>query len=419
VGRTASRPLTAQSMKSKSEPGLYCDAACSGLYLQISTFDTKSWLFRYMLAGRARKMGLGPASTKEGDGRITLKEARDLAAGARKLLTQGIDPIAERDARKAALAVETARATTFKECADDYIEAHRHEWKSAKHGGQWSATLETYAYPVVGSLPVGAIDTGLVVKILAPIWKTKAETARRVRSRIEKVLDRGAALKLRSGDNPARMTGQLKELLGGQVKVVKHHAALPYRNVPDFMTKLRQREGISARALEWTVLTAARTGDTIGAKWSEIDLAERTWTIPAARLKGQLGKRKTDHTVPLSDRALAILADLPRTGDFLFPGGKVGGLSNMAMAEVLKEMELAVTVHGFRSSFRDWGAEQTAYPNELLEMALAHVVGNKVEAAYRRGDMREKRGRLMADWAVFCDGKTVGGDNIVTIGGRK
>jgi integrase len=208
-------------------------------------------------------------------------------------------------------------------------------------------------------------------------------------------------LKLCTGDNPARLTGELRELLGPQVKIVEHHRALHYRDMPAFMAKLRQRDSISARALEWTVLTACRTGDTIGAQWREIHPGDKTWTIPAARLKGKLGKRKSDHVVPLCSRALAILEDLPRIGDFVFPGG-TGGLSNMAMAEALKDLDAPATVHGFRSSFRDWGAEQTAYPNELLEMALAHVVSDKTERAYRRGDMREKRRRLMQDWADFC-----------------
>jgi integrase len=399
MGRATNR-LSVKGVESEAEPGLYCDG--NGLYLQVSkTQDsnrkTKAWVFRYMIAGRARKMGLGDVE------RVSLKDARKKANAAHSLVVDGVDPIDERDARKAAQAADKAKALSFAECAQGYIAAHQHEWKSAKHGAQWDSTLRTFAYPVIGKLRVGAIETAHVVKVLEPIWKTKGETARRLRSRIEMVLDRAAALKLRTGDNPARLTGELRELLGPQIKIVKHHEALPYVQLPSFMAKLRQRDSVSARALEWTVLTACRTGDTIGAAWSEIDLHEKTWTVPASRLKGKLGKRERDHVVPLPDRAIAILKALPREGEFLFPGAKEGaGLSNMAMAEVLKEMGAPVTVHGFRSTFRDWAAEQTSYPHEMAEIALAHTVGSKVERAYRRGDMREKRRRLMQDWADFC-----------------
>jgi integrase len=314
---------------------------------------------------------------------------------------------------------------TFKECAEGYIQTHQSGWKSPKHATQWTATLETYAYPVIGSLPVGAIEDAHVMKILQPIWNTKTETANRVRGRIEKVLDRAKALKLRNGENPARWKGHLDHLLPAksQVAPVEHHPALPYAQLPDFVKKLRQRVGISARALEFTILTVARTGDTIGAKHSEIEQKEKLWTVPAERVKGKKGARKRDHVVPLTDRALVILEELPVDGDFVFPGGKEGkGLSNMAMAELLKEMDYppeVATVHGFRSCFKDWVSEQTAYPNELSEMAMAHTVSDKVEAAYRRGDMRERRRRLMEDWAAYCDSKTVGGDNVVAIGGRR
>jgi len=372
-----------------------------------------------MMAGKARKMGLGSVE------RVKLVDARKKATAAHSLVIDGLDPIAERDQRKAAAAVEQAKAMTFKECAEGYIEAHKSGWKSDKHAGQWRATLETYAYKVIGNLPVGAVDDGHVMKILQPIWNTKTETASRVRGRIEKILDRAKALKLRTGDNPARWKGHLDQLLPArsQVAPVEHHPALPYKMLPAFMTKLRQRDGISARALEFTILTVSRTGDTIGAKWPEIDKAEKLWTVPAGRMKGRKGTRKRDHVVPLAPQTLALLAKLPQDDEYIFAGGIEGrGLSNMAMAEVLKEMGYeseAATVHGFRSTFKDWCSEQTAYSNELSEMAMAHTVSDKVEQAYRRGDMRDRRRKLMADWASYCDGKSVGGDNVVKIGARK
>jgi integrase len=399
------------------KPGLYSDGR--GLGLQVSPTDdprrvTKAWVYRYTLAGRPRKMGLGDASI------VKLADARNVAYAAYLKVKDGIDPIEERNARKNAVAVERVKAMTFEECAKGYIDAHRHEWKNAKHAGQWVTTLETYAFGVVGKLPVSAIEIAHVEKILKPIWKTKGETARRVRSRIEMVLDRASALKLRSGDNPARLTGELKEILGPQVKEVNHHEALPYKELPAFMKRLRKREGISARALEWTILTARRTGDVRGAVWSEIDLHEKLWVIPAARLKGKIGRRENDHVVPLSERAIAILNGLPREGDFVFPGNKAGkGLADMVLADFLREMDATATVHGFRSTFRDWAAEQTSYPHELAEMALAHVIDTKTERAYRRGDMREKRRRMMRDWSEFCATTTAAPATVVPIrGGR-
>ena len=307
-------------------------------------------------------------------------------------MVDGIDPIEERKARRIALVAgreaEKAKATTFRQCAEAYIKAHQPGWKSAKHGSQWAATLETYAYPVIGSLPVALVDRNHVLKILEPIWTVRTETASRVRGRIEKILDRARAIGLRDGENPARWIGGLDQLLApkSQVSPVEHFAALPYRQLPDFMAKLRS-DGISARALEFTILNITRTANTIGEKWSQIDELERTWTIKGTLLKGKKGKRRPDHVIPLSDRAMALLRNLPREGEFIFPGAKEGaGLSNMAMAETLKEMGYGgdvATVHGFRSAFKDWAAEQTAYANELSEMAMAHTVSDQVEAAYR------------------------------------
>jgi integrase len=408
MGSRATNKLTPLTVKKALPPGLYGDGG--GLYLQVSAFETKAWVFRFMMAGRARKMGLGAASVKPGDKNITLADARSMATDARSLVVRGIDPINHRGTLKAAQAVEKAKTLTFKECAEKYITAHNAGWKSPKHADQWSATLTTYAYPKIGHLPVVAIDVGMVMAVLEPIWSTKTETASRVRGRIESVLSWAKARGYRQGENPATWRGHLDQLLPARTQVapVEHHAALPYSELPAFMAKLRKREGISARALEFTILTVARTGDTIGARWREVNEAERLWTVPASRLKGKRGARKRDHVVPLPDGAFNLLEKLPTEGDFVFPGGRKDvGLSNAAMSELLKGMGYApdiATVHGFRSTFKDWCSEQTAYPNELSEMAMAHTVSDKVEAAYRRGDMREKRRRLMADWAAFCAG---------------
>jgi integrase len=417
MGRPTNKLSVKFTEKPDLKPGLYGDGG--GLYLQVSDSKTKAWVFRYMMAGRARKMGLGDFEL------VALKDARKKRDAAYGLVVDGIDPIEERKERKVTRAAETAKAMTFKECAEGYIAAHKASWKSDKHAGQWEATLTTYAYPVIGALPVQMIETAHVMKIIEPIWKDKTETASRVRGRIEKVLDRAKALKLRSGENPAAWRGHLDQLLPAksQVSPVENHPALPYAELPDFMAKLRAKEGVSARALEFTILTVARTGDTIGAIRREIDRAEKLWTVPAARVKGKKGARKRDHVVPLTKQALAALDEVPLYGSYLFPGGKQGvGLSNAAMSELLKGMGYSpdyATVHGFRSTFKDWAGDLTAYPNEMSEMAMAHTVDDKVEAAYRRSDMREKRRRMMADWAAYCGGKSVGGANVVAIGARK
>jgi integrase len=338
--------------------GLYGDGG--GLYLQVSAVGTKAWVYRFMMAGKARKMGLGTFPM------IGLAEARRKAATAYSRVVDGHDPIEERRAKKAAAEAPKAEVKTFQQCASECIKALAPGWKSPKHAKQWEATLRTYAYPIIGRLPVGDVAESHVMEILQPVWNTKTETASRVRGRIEKVLDRAKALKLRTGENPARWKGHLDQLLPvkSQVAPVEHHPALPYRELPEFMKKLRKRQGVSARALEWTILTVARTGDTIGGRWVEIDAVEKLWSVPAPRLKGRRGARRADHIIPLPSVALTILDDLPRDGgEFVFPGGKEGrGLSNMAMAELLKEMgypgDLA-TVHGFRSTFKDWASEQT------------------------------------------------------------
>jgi integrase len=416
MSRATNRLAVKFTEKGDLKPGLYHDGG--GLYLQVSDRQTKAWVYRFMMAGRARKMGLGDFDL------VSLKDARKKRDAAYGLVIDGVDPIEDRRTRKAAQIAETAKALTFKECAEGYITAHRAGWKSAKHADQWTATLETYAYPVIGKMQVQMIEAAHVMKIIEPIWKEKTETASRVRGRIEKILDRAKALKLRSGENPAAWRGHLDQLLPAksQVSPVENHPALPYAELPEFMAKLRAKAGVSARALEFTILTVARTGDTIGATRREINNADQLWTVPAARVKGKKGARKRDHVVPLTRQALAVLAEVPVEGAYIFPGGKEGaGLSNAAMSELLKGMGYSpdyATVHGFRSTFKDWCGDLTAYPNEMSEIAMAHTVDDKVEAAYRRSDMRERRRRMMDDWAAYCDGKAVGGDNVVKIGAR-
>ena len=312
---------------------------------------------------------------------------------------------------------------TFKECADAYIKLHRAGWKNPKHAAQWGATFAetrqgSLVFPAItaaiNALPVAEVNSPLVLKVLEPIWREKTETATRVRSRIELVLSWATARGYRSGENPARWRGHLQTMLPapGKIARVEHHRAVSYREIGEFMSALRARNGVSARALEFTILTAARTGEAIEARWSEISLAEKTWIVPGERMKA--GR---EHRVPLSNRALAILKELPREGDFLFPGArKDRPISNMAMLELVRGMRgMGSTVHGFRSTFRDWAAEQTSYPNELCEIALAHTVSDKTEAAYRRGDMMEKRRRLMSDWANYCGSLPGDVSNVVAI----
>ncbi|MBS0223246.1 MAG: tyrosine-type recombinase/integrase [Proteobacteria bacterium] len=391
--------LSAQKV-AKAKPGRYGDGA--GLYLLVRSPEAKFWVFRYVRDGRMREMGLGPAA---GRAPVTLSEARGKASALFKAVRDGHDPLADRKAERAARLLESAKAITFGECAAQYIAAKEAAWKNDKHRQQWENTLATYAEPEIGSLAVQAVDTGLILKVLEPIWTEKPETASRLRGRLEAILDWAGARGYRNGENPARWKGHLDKLLADKSRVrrVKHHAALPYDEVASFLTELRRQEGTAARLLEFTILTGTRTGEALGARWSEVDLGRSLWVIPPERMKA--GR---EHRVPLSGRAVAILNEMDplrhEESDFVFPGVQLGKpLSNMAMLSVLRRMKRdGITVHGFRSSFRDWAAEQTNWPNEVVEMALAHAVGNKVEAAYRRGDMFEKRRRLMDAWAEFC-----------------
>jgi integrase len=393
----------------KLKPGMHGDGG--GLYLQVTKGGGRTWIFRFMLDRRAREMGLGPLHI------VPLAEAREKARECRKLRHEGVDPIEARKAKRAEERLAAATAMTFQECAERYIEAHRAGWRNPKHAAQWPSTLTTYVYPVFGSLPVQAVDVGLVSKVLEPIWQTKPETASRVRGRIEAVLDWATVRGYRQGDNPARWRGHLDKLLPARNKVRKiaHHSALPYAEMGRFVVCLREHEGVGARALEFLILTAMRTGEVIGARWDEFDLAEKLWTVPGARMKA--GK---EHRVPLSGRALAIIEGMKaqRVNDheFVFPGARPRKpLSNMAMLKVLQRMgRKDLTAHGFRSSFRDWAAERTSFPHEVAEMALAHTVADKVEAAYRRGDLFQKRRQLMDAWAKHCEARKHVG-NVIAI----
>ncbi len=377
-----------------------------GLFLMVGgegRHRTASWLFLWKVDGHRREMGLGSFRS------VPLAVARDLAKAAREDVAAGRDPIAARNARRAG-------NISFGEAADKYIEEMEPSWRNAKHRYQWRETLKTYAAPLRPT-PVSQITTDRVLAVLKPLWLTKSETAIRLRGRIERVLDWAKAKHHRSGENPAAWKGNLKELLPllpAKRKRVKHHPAMPFADVPAFMGKLQKQMGIAARALEFCILTAARSGEVAGAKWSEIDFAAKTWTVPGERMKAGLL-----HRVPLSGRAVAILREMEklRTSEFVFPGAKDSRpLSDMALTQLLRRMGLDVTTHGFRSSFRDWAGDRTAFPREVAEAALAHLVGDEVERAYRRGDAFEKRAQLMQAWANYAEPKA---GNVVQLPRRK
>jgi integrase len=389
--------LTALAVSKVQAKGKYGDGG--GLWLQVSATGAKSWIYRFTMNGRAREMGLGPLHT------VSLATARTRAAEWRLVRLDRVDPIEARKAQWEKAQLDAAKAMTFSACTTAYITAHRPAWRNTKHASQWENTLKTYADPVFGAMPVQVIDTSLVMKVLDPLWLTKPETASRLRGRIEAVLDWATARGYRTGDNPARWRGHVDKLLPARTKVrqVKHHAALPYTEVPAFIASLTSQDGTGARALAFLILTAARTNEVIGARWNEFDLKGKVWVVPASRMKG--GR---DHRVPLSDPAVHIVERMKterKDGhEFLFPGGKAdSGLTNMALLALLKRMNRGdLTAHGFRSTFRDWAAERTNFPREVAEMALAHAVSDKVEAAYRRGDLFEKRHKLMDAWGKFC-----------------
>jgi integrase len=414
MARTTNR-LSAAAAGSIKAAGYHCDGG--GLYLRVTETGSRGWIFRYSLNGRTRDAGLGSYPD------VSLAAARKKAKDCRDLLDRGLDPIedrnAKREAAKAELAAkiaEAAKSKTFDDCSKAYIAAHDAGWRNAKHRQQWTNTLKTYVAPVIGRLPVQAINTGLVMQILQPLWSTKPETATRVRGRIEAILDWARVNEFRTGENPARWRGHLDHLLPARTKVrqVKHHAALPYAEIGDFMGDLREDGSIGSLALQFLILTATRTSETLCATWSEIDEQGRVWTIPPQRMKA--GK---EHRVPLTDAAMRILKQMQevRQNDFIFPGQKQGRpLSQMALLMLLRRMNRDdLTVHGFRSTFRDWASERTNFPRDVAEMALAHAISDAVEAAYRRGDLFEKRRRLMAAWAEFCAKPSTAG-KVVSIG---
>jgi integrase len=380
--------LTARKVET-AKPGKYSDGG--NLYLIVSETGTRKWVLRFTWRGRAKEMGLGSAAS------VPLADAREKAASARRKIAQGLNPIDERK--------RDGGIPTFGEMADNVRETLSAGFRNEKHKAQWKSTLETYAAPLRAK-PVDTIATDDVLAVLKPIWTTKAETASRVRGRIEKVLDAAKAKGFREGENPARWRGHLDHLLPRPSKLARgHHAAMPYEDVAAFITKLREREANSALALELCILTAARSGEILGIRWSEIDLDKKIWTVPASRMKA--GR---EHRVPLSSRAVAILRQLGKlkVGDFVFPGQtRNKPLSNMAMEMILRRMNIqAATVHGFRSSFRDWAGNVSNFPREITETALAHVIGDKAEQAYRRSDALEKRRKLMDAWSAYCEPKT-------------
>ncbi len=391
--------LTALKVSKTKKPGRYCDGG--GLYLQVSRSHSKAWLFRYMLKGRSREMGLGPIDV------VSLADAREKARRCRKLLLDGIDPIEARREAQLKAGAEKAKSMTFQQCADAYIAAHRASWKNAKHIWQWETTLSTFVSPFFGELPVAVVDTGLVIKALEPIWATKTETATRVRQRIEAVLDWAKARGYRHGENPARWKGHLDCLLPSPSKIapVRHLAAMPYTELPAFFAELRNRESSSAKALAFTIITAARSGEARLATLAEVDFQNAVWTVPGKRMKS--GR---EHRVPLSKETLALLPRCGAPGTPLFPGPTGAALSDATMRKYLQEDmgQVGITVHGFRSSFKDWARERTNFAGEVSEAALAHIIGDKTEAAYARGDLFEKRRKLMEAWAAYCTSSKAG-----------
>ncbi len=396
MGRSMGRQLNRLSVKainSFKHAGLYCDGG--GLYLQVSATGSKAWIFRYRssVTGKLRDMGLGPLHT------VGLSDPRSRAMAQRSAILSGIDPIGAREDENRRKALEAAKANTFAQCAVAYIDSHKSGWRNEKHCEQWTSTIAVYCGPVIGALPVQDVDTGLVLKILEPMWAVKPETASRLRGRIENILDWAKARGYRTGENPARWKGHLNQLLPSLAKKsrVVHHRAMPFYGVGELVAKLRNMTIVSARCLEFTILTAARTNEVIMAVPAEFDLENALWTIPASRMKA-----KREHRVPLSPRAVEIVREmLALNNAFVFPGKPGKPMSNMNMLNLVGRMGIDVTVHGFRSSFRDWAAERTGFSHEVCEMALAHTIANEAEAAYRRGDLIEKRRKLMEAWAEF------------------
>ncbi|WP_423681863.1 MULTISPECIES: tyrosine-type recombinase/integrase [unclassified Undibacterium] len=406
------KELSALAVSKLKTEGRYAVGGVDGLHLRIAG-ASRAWVLRLSVGtyiqvkGKAtiRRRDIGLGSYPE----VSLADAREKARDLRKKVRDGIDPLEERNEAKRLAKQEAAKTKTFEECANAYIEANRSGWKNEKHVQQWQNTLATYAFPKIGQVPVDAIDTNLILDVLkqetgenkAQLWHAKTETASRLRGRLESILDWAIFRGYRLGENPARWKGHLEHDLPARSKIqkVKHHAALPYTKLCELMPELSKRKGYSARALEFSILTAARSGEVRGATWDELDFSSRIWTVPAERMKG--GK---EHRVPLSNEAIKLLEALPRIvgNDYLFPSSLGGQLSDSSLTAVLHRMGYKLTQHGFRSTFRDWAGETTGYPREVCEHALAHKLADGVEAAYQRGDMLVKRAELMADWARYC-----------------
>lgn len=399
------RELGSLAVSRLTKKGWNAVGGATGLGLQITGQSSRVWVLRVLVGNKRRSIGLGSYPT------VSLAEARERARQTRAQIRDGVDPVVERRKAKDAVAASQAKAVTFEELARAYIKTRESGWSNAKHAAQWAATLEQYAFPILGKRLVSDINENDVLRVLeAPVgpggetfWNNKTETASRVRQRIEAVLDYGAVKKLREGENPARWKGKLSAALPDRAKVqkVQHHAAMKFADVPSFMVRLRSIQGQGARALEFAILTAARSGEVRGMTWSEVDLGQRLWTLPASRMKA--GR---EHRVPLSDAAIQVLQSQTKIEgcDYVFPSTKKAALSDMTLTAALRRMDLDFTAHGFRSSFRDWTAEMTTYPNHVAEQALAHTIGDRVEAAYRRGDLLKQRRQLMEDWAVFLGG---------------
>jgi integrase len=380
-------PLSTRKVQSLKRPGFFCDGG--GLYLQVARGGTKSWVFRYKWSGNVRAMGLGSLTT------FGLAEARERARRARQLVADGIDPIEARNRTRGA----SVKALTFRQCAERYVAAHETGWKSS--GRHWLASLENHVFPVFGDVSVAAVDLPLVMQAIEPIWTAKPVTANLARNRVEMVLDWARVRGLREGENPARWKGHLETLLPSVRKMpVAHRAALSYREIGEFMVRLRALDGVAARALELTILTACRTSEVTGARWDEIDMAERVWTIPGERMKS-----KQQHRVPLSDAAMAVLAqqDAVREGDLVFPAPRnpAKALAKGALRDALLKLDREITTHGFRSSFRDWAAELTNFPREVCEASLAHTIGDATSRAYQRSDFLAKRRQIMDAWSRY------------------
>jgi integrase len=396
------RELTAIEVARLSKPGLYAVGNPPGLYLQI-VGQARSWILRVKIGSKRRDMGLGPFPG------VTLAQAREKARGARAQIEEGQDPILLRKQAQSALKAAQASALTFADAVKRFLDARSDEWTNSKHRKQWTSTLETYAFPIMGNVYVADISQAHVMSVLEPIWRAKTETATRLRGRIERVLDWATASGYRTGENPALWRGRLDHLLPKPTKIttVEHHPALPIDEIGKFMVELRTRDGNAARALEFAILNASRSIEVRGARWSEIDLDAAIWKIPSARMK-----MKKEHRVPLSKAAIQLLEKLPRTAgiEFIFPAPSGSVLSDMALAQVIRRMNAPCVPHGFRSTFRDWAAERTNFPREIAEIALAHSIKGDVEGAYWRGDVLDKRRQLMEAWSKFCSQTRTTGD---------